>query len=77
MAPDFVDDKASQVYSESGAKVMSNDNRYVFSFVSTFLRQLVSMMPWVSQSKREKDDISQSVSLQEAIAQHVTMEENL
>ena len=74
MADELVDDSAGQVYSESGAKVVSNDGRYVFSFISSILRQIVLMMPWVSQYKREKDRISQAVSLQEALSQVVTME---
>ena len=72
-----VSENASQIYSESSAKVVNNDNKYVFSFISSVLKQLVSMMPWVSQYKREKDGISQTVFLKDVLFQTVNVENNI
>ena len=77
MANGFVDAKAGQIYSESGANVVNNDNKGVFSFISTLFRQLVSMLPWVSQFKREKDSVSQAVSLGEALSQAVSDKDSI
>ena len=75
--PNLVDENAGQVYSECGAKIISNSGKYIFSFTSVLLRQIVSIIPWVSQYKYEKDKVSQVVSFKEAMSQIVLMEENL
>ena len=77
MPDEIVSGSAGQVYSESGAKVINNDNKGVFSFISALLRQLVSLLPWVSQYKREKDKISQSVSSREVLSQTVTDKDSI
>ena len=77
MPDDMVDENAGQIYSLSGAKVVNKDGKYVFSHISAILKQIVSMMPWVSQYKREKDAISQAVSMDETISQIVATENGI